>query len=577
MLPSLIVFDLDKCLWSNEIDKLDASPSAYDEGVGGVRAGNDVVRLFPGARNMMQVLLTDEHLQNLRLAVVAAIEFSEHAHACLDMLPLDSEGCEILGRLVPHRQIYPGPKARSHFPRLREETGIPYTEILYFDASSDSEVAVDIASSCPGILCVRTADGISEADLDFGLAVFAEGKQGVHRDVFSRKAASPFRSMLASKGCTSERLQNLGAGPGIYDCSWRSAGSCFGDKLYSNDNISEGSRWGCVHRWRTTPLPDGGHIHSFTAIHAPSFKSPPAFPAPPLRPESPGPPSTDFLRKFFDEDEAWLQFRIEEDELKTNAEDQSEADQVFQEDLVKDDIGKAIRESVAALDSCSETGGFAVVVNEGSFVVGRCCEGKGSHTLPLKTLVEIATDSGYGREAFEDFVALEKTNYVGQDLSRFVRAFIKITSLPDNPELEAKYEEIDVLAGKAWASDHSRRKNALQDQLLQKRAEQSEEATEAWLASRIHTPVWQDFLKKAEDWVCRCESLHELWDQFESARFQWKAEVGEDRRFADRPFPSALTADWATDRMLRHAAKAVPDLAARWEQVVSRSSIQAST
>eukprot|EP00930_Biecheleria_cincta_P042320 TRINITY_DN29116_c0_g1_i2.p1 TRINITY_DN29116_c0_g1~~TRINITY_DN29116_c0_g1_i2.p1 ORF type:complete len:560 (-),score=98.27 TRINITY_DN29116_c0_g1_i2:80-1726(-) len=547
MLPTLIVFDLDKCLWSNEIDKLDASPSAYDQSVDGVWAGSDVVRLFPGARNVMQALLADEHLQTLRLAVVAAVEFSEHAHACLDMLLLDYEGCENLGRLVPHRQIYPGPK-----------------------------VAVDIASSCPGILCVRTADGISESDLDFGLAAFAEGKKGVHRDVFPRKAASPFREMLASRGCKSESIQNLGAGPGIYTCSWRCVGSCSCDKLYSNDNISGSSRWGCVHRWRTAPLPDGGHVHSFTSVHAPSFKSPPAFPAPPLRPESPGPPSNDFLRKFFDEDEAWLQFRIEEDKLKTKAEEQSEVDQILQEDLAKDDIGKALRESIAALDSCSETGGFAVIANEGSFVVGRCCEGKGSHTLSLKKLVEMVTGSGYGREVFEDFVALEKTNYIGQDLSRLVRAFIKITPVPDNPELEAKFEEIDALAAEVWVRDHAHRKNILQDQLVQKRAEQSEEAMEEWLASRIHTPIWQDFLKKAEDWVARCESLHEQWDQFESARSQWKAEVGDDRRFADRSFPSAPTTRWATDSMLQHAAKVVPHLATRWEQVLSRSSISCS-
>lgn len=472
---------------------------------------------------------------------------------------------------MPHRHIYPGPKARSHFPRLREDTRIPYTDMLYFDASSDGEVAVDIASSCPGILCVRTTYGICESDLDFGLTAFAEGKKGVQRNVFPRKAVSPFRKMLASKGCFSESLQSLGTGPGVYDCRWRSAGGfAISDKLYSNDNISECSRWGCVHRWRTTPLPDGGHMHRFTSIHAPSFKPPQAFPAAPRRPASPGPPSNDFLRKFFDEDEAWAQFRTEEEKLKMKAEEQSEVDQLVQEDKVRDDIAAAAREKIAALDP-SGSGGFSVVTNEGSFVVGRCCEGKGSHVLPLKTLVEILTDSGYARESFEDFVALEKPNYVGQDLSRLVRAFIKVSPVPDNPELEAKYEELDALAGEAWMRGHVQRKDAMQDQILQRRATRSEEATEEWLASRIHTPVWKDFLQKAEVWVSCCESLHEKWDHFECARSQWKEEVGEDKRFADRAFPSAPTVRWDTDPLLRCAAKVVPDLATRWEQVLSRS------
>ena len=48
-LPALIVFDLDACLWTPEMYELSSAPTAYDASLGGVRAGRDTVKLFPGA------------------------------------------------------------------------------------------------------------------------------------------------------------------------------------------------------------------------------------------------------------------------------------------------------------------------------------------------------------------------------------------------------------------------------------------------------------------------------------------------------------------------------------------------
>ena len=50
LVPRLLVFDLDACVWSPEMYLLHSPPSAYDAEAGGVRAGQQVVRLFPGAQ-----------------------------------------------------------------------------------------------------------------------------------------------------------------------------------------------------------------------------------------------------------------------------------------------------------------------------------------------------------------------------------------------------------------------------------------------------------------------------------------------------------------------------------------------
>jgi hypothetical protein len=58
-LPKLIVFDLDACLWHPEMFQLSAAPTEYDAHLGGVRAGRDVVKLFPGALLVLRLLVSD--------------------------------------------------------------------------------------------------------------------------------------------------------------------------------------------------------------------------------------------------------------------------------------------------------------------------------------------------------------------------------------------------------------------------------------------------------------------------------------------------------------------------------------
>ena len=75
----------------------------------------------------------------------------------------------------------PGSKGRTHFPALQKETGIPYSEMVFWDDCTYGNNCQDVATNCAGVTCVRTPDGLTEALFQAGLDAFAAGKTGVVR------------------------------------------------------------------------------------------------------------------------------------------------------------------------------------------------------------------------------------------------------------------------------------------------------------------------------------------------------------------------------------------------------------
>ena len=114
-LPALIVFDLDACLWLPEMYELSTAPTTYSATKGGVAAGGDVVRLFPGAQAVLKQLLTDSSFASVRVAVASSTTEPAYANRCLEALPVDASGQreERLSDLVEFRQIYPGCKGKQ--------------------------------------------------------------------------------------------------------------------------------------------------------------------------------------------------------------------------------------------------------------------------------------------------------------------------------------------------------------------------------------------------------------------------------------------------------------------------------
>ena len=182
-LPSLIVFDLDHCLWSPEMFELDNAPTKWDAKRGGVKAGSDTVKLFPGARDTLMRLLTDPTFQECKIAAASSTTEPAYAKTCLEQTPIDLSGerTETMGDLIKYRQIYPGSKGRSHFPKLQEQTGVPYSEMIFFDDCGWSDNCGEVASACPGVTCVRTPKGLTKEEFNLALEGYAKGKKGVLR------------------------------------------------------------------------------------------------------------------------------------------------------------------------------------------------------------------------------------------------------------------------------------------------------------------------------------------------------------------------------------------------------------
>lgn len=176
--PKLIVFDLDACLWLPEMFELHAKPSTYDAAADGVRAGEDVVRLLPGALKVLRLVRAQpERFGETLFAAASSTTEPSAARRCLKLLPVDAS-CTVDG-LLSYREIYPGSKGRQHFPALREQSGVPYDQMLFFDDCTFGDNCGDVARCCQGTVCVRTPHGLTEELFEAGLRAYASGEAGV--------------------------------------------------------------------------------------------------------------------------------------------------------------------------------------------------------------------------------------------------------------------------------------------------------------------------------------------------------------------------------------------------------------
>lgn len=193
-LPKLVVLDLDMCVWSPEMYTLDEMPdrpiqgdlNGRGEGVIGVRSGGDVIRLFPGALAALQEV-ADGKYEGMLLAVASSADtplaekIGRSAMAMLEVLPgltlkellmrgFDDGRNLQIGRQPPLSSN----KARTHFPILKEKTGIPYDQMLFFDDSLWGDHCGQVEAECPGVVTQRTPTGLQEVEWRNALRKFAQ-------------------------------------------------------------------------------------------------------------------------------------------------------------------------------------------------------------------------------------------------------------------------------------------------------------------------------------------------------------------------------------------------------------------
>jgi len=197
-LPSLIVFDLDECVWSPEMYTLNKIPTSKDavvgdlpndvgRGVVGCRSGSSVIRIFPGAIQAFQRLLQGEYGENVRVAAASsadtprAVKIARASMKVLEVLPgitLEQAFLTIGGGFGDDRNLQIGrtpplssSKVRSHFPILREKTGISYDEMIFFDDCNWTDHCAQVSKL--GVTTQRTPHGMQADEWENALKTFA--------------------------------------------------------------------------------------------------------------------------------------------------------------------------------------------------------------------------------------------------------------------------------------------------------------------------------------------------------------------------------------------------------------------
>lgn len=164
LLPTLIVFDLDDCLWTPEMHELSGLPSIPIEGPldpvniesstlgtvgmkvpsrkrgrgggfdwGGYNDEEEVVELYSGARQVLRELATNSKYKDVQISVASTSLEPSYSRACLN-------GIEIIDGLTMRDMISYAQIGRSgqltsrktsHFQLIQEESGVAYEEMLF--------------------------------------------------------------------------------------------------------------------------------------------------------------------------------------------------------------------------------------------------------------------------------------------------------------------------------------------------------------------------------------------------------------------------------------------------------------
>lgn len=152
--PKLCVFDLDACFWDQEMYEMPAIPdqtvlgdlNGRGKGVIGVMSGQNQISLHQGSLVALQQH-ADGSYPGMQVAFASsadtpfAVQIGRASLKLLEVIPgltvwdlvvgRDWNGVDVnqIGRQPPLSSN----KSQTHFPRLKDATGIRYDEMLFFD------------------------------------------------------------------------------------------------------------------------------------------------------------------------------------------------------------------------------------------------------------------------------------------------------------------------------------------------------------------------------------------------------------------------------------------------------------
>uniref|UniRef100_A0A0K8RZF8 Magnesium-dependent phosphatase 1 n=1 Tax=Crotalus horridus TaxID=35024 RepID=A0A0K8RZF8_CROHD len=163
--PALVVFDLDYTLWPFWVDT-HVDPPFQKKRDGSVQDRNKrPVNLYPEVPEVLQ------QLQSEGIAMATASRTGEirGAKQLLDLFDLN--------RYFRYTEIYPGSKI-THFQRLKQQTGIPFHQMVFFD--DESRNIRDVSTL--GVVCVAVPRGMTLSLLREGMENFARSSHSLPDD-----------------------------------------------------------------------------------------------------------------------------------------------------------------------------------------------------------------------------------------------------------------------------------------------------------------------------------------------------------------------------------------------------------
>ena len=205
ILPSLIVFDLDDCLWTPEMHELSGLPTIPIEGPldpnniemsplgtigmkvgrgrsgggwGGYSSEEEIVELYPEARLVLRELATNPKYKDVQIAVASTSLEPSYSQACLD-------GIEILDGVTMRDMISYAQVGRtgqltsrktSHFQLIHEESKCKYEDMLFFDDCNWGDHVGDLFNKY-GVIGIRTPEGLKWEDFHRGLEKYHSVKK----------------------------------------------------------------------------------------------------------------------------------------------------------------------------------------------------------------------------------------------------------------------------------------------------------------------------------------------------------------------------------------------------------------
>lgn len=198
--PELTVYDMDACLWDQEMYEMTDMPSktvlgdlnGRGEGVIGVMSGRNKISLHKGS-----LLSLQEHYDNaypgMKIAMASSADtpFAEKVGRAslkiLEVIPgvtvwdiLMRDWDEIDVNQIGRQPPLSSNKSATHFPFLREKTGIRYDRMLFFDDCNWGDHCGMVELNCKeddngkGPVTVRTPRGLGEKEWRMGLEKYAQ-------------------------------------------------------------------------------------------------------------------------------------------------------------------------------------------------------------------------------------------------------------------------------------------------------------------------------------------------------------------------------------------------------------------